>query len=132
MNKIYKLSIDIHGVCDSAPEFFALISKLIIDSGGEIHILTGRRVSDGAIDEIKELGISYTHFFSIADHHEIIGTKMRNDEKGRPWMDDETWDRTKGDYCKLHQIDFCIDDTERYGKYFETPFAFMKINKDEK
>ena len=57
---------------------------------------------------------------------------MHDDEKGRPWMDDDIWDRTKGDYCKKHQIDFCIDDTERYGDYFETPFAFMKIKKDEK
>lgn len=131
MNKPYKLSLDIHGVCDSAPEFFALISKLIIDSGGEIHILTGRRVSDGAPDEIKELGISYTHFFSIADYHEESGTAVCDDNNGDPWMDDETWDRTKGDYCKRHQIDFCIDDTERYRQYFETPFAYMKINKDD-
>jgi len=127
MMKKYKLAIDIHGVADMVPEFFALISKLLVDNNNEVHILTGRRVSDGALDEIKELNLTYTHFFSIADHHEKNGTKMHNDNKGNPWMDDEIWDRTKGDYCKENKIDFCIDDTERYGNYFETPFAFVKI-----
>jgi len=125
----YKLALDIHGVCDENPEFFALISKLLIDSGNEIHILTGRRESDGAMKEINDLNISYTHLFSIADYHEKIGTKMHDDENGRPWMGGDIWDRTKGDYCKEHNIDFCLDDTERYGKYFETPFAYMKIKK---
>jgi len=126
-----KIGLDIHGVCDANPEFFAELTNLFIEAGHEIHILTGRRVSDGALKEIKELNISYTNFFSIADHHEKVGTKMHNDERGRPWMDDETWDRTKGDYCRDNKIDFCIDDTERYGKYFKTPFACLKVNNDE-
>lgn len=124
-----KIALDIHGVCDANPEFFIELSKLFVNSGQEVHILTGRRISDGALKEIEELGLSYTHFFSISDYHKEIGTNMRNDMNGDPWMDDETWDRTKGDYCKRNKIDFCIDDTERYGKYFETPFAYMKIKK---
>lgn len=127
-----KIGLDIHGVCDTSPEFFKVLTKLFVDAGHEVHILTGRRVSDGAIKEIEDLNISYTHFFSIADYHESSGTEMSNDNNGNPWMDDETWDRTKGDYCKRNNIDFCLDDTERYGKYFETPFAFIKIKKDEK
>jgi len=127
-----KIALDIHGVCDAAPEFFSLVSKLLVDNGNEIHVLTGRKVSQGALEELDALNISYTHFFSIADHHEEVGTEMWHDERGNPWLDDEIWDATKGNYCKEHGIDICIDDTERYGKYFETPFAFMKINKDNK
>jgi len=126
-----KISLDIHGVCDANPEFFALISKLLIKDNHEVHILTGRRVAQGALEEVAELNISYTHFFSIADHHEEVGTKMWEDEKGNPWLDGTVWDSTKDNYCKEHQIDFCIDDTERYGEYFETPFAFMKIQKND-
>ena len=126
-----KIGLDIHGVCDSAPDFFKELTKLFIEAGHEIHILTGRRISDGALDEIKELGLTYTHFFSIADYHTEIGTDMHDDRNGMPWMDGETWDKTKGEYCKRNNIDFCIDDTERYGQYFSTPFAFMKIQKDE-
>jgi len=130
--RLMKIGLDIHGVCDANPEFFVKLSQLFVKQGHEVHILTGRRVSDGALEEIEELGLSYTHFFSISDYHQENGTKMWEDENGNPWLDGEEWDRTKGDYCKEHNIDFCIDDTERYGKYFETPFAFIKIKKDEK
>jgi hypothetical protein len=126
-----KVGFDIHGVCDAHPEFFSLISRLLVENGDEVHILTGRRISDGALKEVVELNLSYTHFFSIADYHTESDTKMHDDENGNPWMDDDIWDSAKGNYCKEHQIDFCIDDTERYGQYFETPFAFMKIKKEE-
>lgn len=127
-----KIGLDIHGVCDANPDFFVELSRMLISAGHEVHVLTGKRVSDGALQELKEIGISYTHFFSISDYHTESGTIMNYDDIGNPWMDDEIWDRTKGDYCKRNEIDFCIDDTERYGKYFETPFAYMKIKKDEK
>lgn len=126
-----KIALDIHGVCDVNPKFFSELSKLFIQADHEIHILTGKRVSDGALEELEELGISYTHFFSIADYHISKGTKMWEDEKGNPWLEGEIWDRTKGDYCKENEIDFCIDDTERYGNYFTTPFSFIKIKKSQ-
>ncbi|MEK6828814.1 MAG: hypothetical protein AABY15_01720 [Nanoarchaeota archaeon] len=124
-----KIALDIHGVCDTNPKFFAELSRLFVKAGHEVHVLTGKRVSDGALDELNALEIKYTHFFSIADYHNEIGTNMWNDPNGNPWLEGEVWDRTKGDYCKKHNIDFCIDDTERYGQYFETPFAFINIKK---
>lgn len=124
-----KIGLDIHGVCTEHPKFFAELTKLFIAAGHEIFIITGKRVCDGALEEIENLGISYTHFHSIADYHTEIGTEMWLSERGHPWLDGELWDRTKGDYCKINEIDFCIDDTERYGKYFSTPFAHIKIKK---
>jgi len=126
-----KIGIDIHGVVDSAPEFFSLITKLLVESGSEVHILTGKMVKHGAKEELEEFGISYTHFFSIADFHAENKTKgMWYSDNGNPWVDNETWDRSKADYCREHQIDFHIDDTLRYGDYFTTPFAFMKIKNE--
>lgn len=125
-----KIALDIHGVCDTNPKFFKELTRLFISNGHEVHILTGRRVKDGALDEIEELGLEYTHFFSITDYHHDKGTEVNDDENGDPWIDDIAWDRSKGDYCKRNNIDFCIDDTERYGQYFETPFAYMNIKKD--
>lgn len=122
-----KIALDIHGVCDANPKFFAELTKLFKEAEHEVHILTGRRISDGALKEVEELNLSYTHFFSIADYHREKGTKMWEDENGNPWLDDKTWDRSKADYCKRNKIDFCIDDTERYGEYFETPFGFIQI-----
>lgn len=125
-NKL-KIGLDVHGICDANPEFFSELSRLLVNNNHEVHILTGRRVRDGALEEIKELGISYTHFFSIADFHEETGTKVWEDDNGNPWLEGELWDKTKGEYCKNHKIDFHIDDTERYGEYFETPFMLSKI-----
>jgi len=130
--KKLRLAIDVHGVCDENPEFFSKMTQLFVENGHEVHVLTGRRISDGALDEINDLNIHYTHFMSIADYHTERGTKMWEDKDGNPWLDDKDWDRTKGDYCKDNNIDFCIDDTERYAEYFETPFAHIKIQKNEK
>lgn len=124
-----KIGLDIHGICDASPEYFAELTRLFVSAGHEVHLITGRRVCDGALEEIKDLGLSYTHFFSIADHHVNIGTKVWEDDDGNPWLEGELWDQTKGEYCKKHKIDFHIDDTERYGQYFETPFMLSKIFK---
>lgn len=125
--KRLKIGLDVHGVCDANPQFFSEISRLLVNAGHELHIITGRRVRDGALEEIRELGMSYTHFFSIADYHEEIGTKVWEDDNGNPWLEGELWDKTKGEYCKKNNIDFHIDDTERYGEYFDTPFMLSKI-----
>lgn len=127
--KKLKIGLDVHGICDANPEFFSELSRLFVVAGHELHIITGRRISDGALEEIRDLGISYTHFFSISDYHQEIGTRMWEDDDGNPWLEGELWDRTKGDYCKKHKIDFHIDDTERYGQYFSTPFMLSKISK---
>lgn len=127
--KKLKIGLDIHGICDANPEFFSELSRLFVNAGHNVHILTGRRVSDGALEEIESLGLSYTHFFSISDYHVEIGTKVWEDDEGNPWLEGELWDRTKGDYCAKHQIDFHIDDTARYGDYFKTTFMLSKIFK---
>jgi hypothetical protein len=127
--KKLRIGLDIHGICDANPEFFSELSRLFVSAGHEVHIITGRRVSDGAIKEVEELGLYYTHFFSISDYHVEIGTKVWEDDEGNPWLEGDLWDRTKGDYCAKHQIDFHIDDTKRYGDYFKTPFMLSKIFK---
>jgi hypothetical protein len=127
--KKLKIGLDIHGICDTSPEYFAELTRLFVGAGHEVHLITGRRICDGALEEIQDLGLSYTHFFSIADYHEKIGTKVWEDDNGNPWLEGELWDKTKGEYCKKHKIDFHIDDTERYGQYFETPFMLSKIFK---
>ena len=50
MKKVMKIALDIHGVCDANPEFFALISKLLVSDGHEVIIITGKMKSHGAID----------------------------------------------------------------------------------
>jgi len=118
-----KLGLDIHGVINKNPKFFSLLSHLAVSKGYEVHILTGVMLSDKKIEELKAYGVVWTHIFSIADHHKDIGTAMTFADSENPWIDGKTWDMTKAIYCKENNISFHIDDTERYGEYFETPFA---------
>ena|ERR1035437_1038883 len=127
--KRLKFSFDIHGVIDHYPEMFAELSRIIVEAGHSMYICTGKHLKDGVEKELKDCGITYTHLFSIADYHKEKGTAIRYDEKETPWIDDEMWNRTKGDFCEREQIDFHLDDSAVYGKYFTTPFAHAIIKK---
>lgn len=123
------ICLDLHGIITANPEFFAALTQSLEKDGWAIHVATGSHLKELNIeDELKKYGIAYTHIFSIADYHRENKTEgMFYDEKGDPWVSDENWDKTKANYCKEHDISFCIDDTARYAKYFETPFGYMSI-----
>lgn len=123
------LALDLHGIINAHPDFFAAATQSLVKDGWEIHVLTGSHLEENKVaDELKRYGIAYTHLFSIADYHKERKTEgMWYDKKGDPWVSDIDWDRTKADYCKEHQIAFCIDDTARYAHYFDTPFGYMTI-----
>ncbi len=125
-----KLGLDIHGVIDTNPILFSKLSKKVIEEGGEIHIITGTMITPLKLEKLKKLGMSWTHLFSISDYHKDIGTPMTFSGKDNPWIDNNLWDRTKSEYCKENSINFHIDDTNRYGEYFSTPFGlYDHINK---
>jgi len=131
-----KIGIDIHGVLDKEPKFFATMTKLFVEARHEVHVITGvtikpeNRIGQKTLDLLKELDIYYTHIFSIVDHHEKIGTEIEYpDGSDNPWMDGELWDKCKGEYCEKHNIDIMLDDTRRYGDYFKTSFVhFLSID----
>jgi hypothetical protein len=121
-----KIAVDIHGVIDQDPDFFRDFLQTLRNANWEVHILTGKHIKNGIMQELKRLGIArydhYTHLFSISDYHKKKGTKMWGDEKN-PWMDDTVWSATKAEYCVKNDIDLCIDDTDRYLPYFITGVA---------
>ena len=126
-NKKYKLGLDLHGVSDKIPEFFSLISKLMVDAGHEVVIITGKMKKHGAEEEAKSLGLYYTNFYSIVDYNLEKGVKPEFDKNGHPWISEEIWNKTKAEICKKEKIDLHIDDSECYGKHFETPYALVSI-----
>ena len=131
-----KIGIDIHGVLDKEPTFFAELTNILWTAGHEVHIITGvtvnpeNRIGKETLKFLEDLNIAYTHLFSIVDYHKSIGTEIEYpDGSDNPWMDGELWDRTKADYCEKHKIDMMFDDTRRYGNYFKTPFVhFLSID----
>jgi hypothetical protein len=123
-----KLSLDIHGVIDALPSFFSSLSKAIVASGGEVHILTGGTWTEELEEQIKKHGIVWTHTFSVYNHLIETGVKITGeivfpDGKTQKKFEDGHWDKAKGDYCKKHNIDLHIDDTLIYNEFFTTPFA---------
>lgn len=132
MNK--SIALDLHGIINTLPEFFSLLTQALVKDNFEVHVLTGSHIKGQKIEEeLQKYGIAYTHLFSISDYHKEKGTEgMWYDEKGDPWVSDTDWDRTKADYCAKNNIAFCIDDTARYAKHFETPFGYMAIQTSNK
>jgi hypothetical protein len=121
-----KIGLDFHGVINKLPIFFSEMSKLFIENGHEIHIITGKEITEEYIKEINSYNMSYTHLFSIITHCKNVGYKICYDNSENPWIDINIWNRIKSAYCLLNNIDIMIDDSEDYGKYFNTPY--MKIN----
>jgi hypothetical protein len=127
MDKI-KLSIDIHGVIDAKPSIFAIMSKLLCESGHEVHILTGGSWTKELEEELKSYGISWTHHFSVYDHLMDLEVPTKGEIKFpdgtiQKKFIDGYWDSVKAKYCKENNISLHIDDTLIYNDFFETPFA---------
>lgn len=117
MSKL-KFGFDLHGVLDKYPELRNLANKLA-EAGHEVHVITGSHWRRELEDYIRwELGVNFTHFFSIADYHREKGTPMWY-EGDNPFMGPEHWNPTKGEYCKREGIFLHFDDSEKYGEHFE-------------
>lgn len=117
-----KIGVDIHGVATDAREFFVEFTKTMVSAGHEVHIITGPP-AEIARREVEELGLSYTHLFSIVDHHVQSGTELTTDSRGHIFCEDYLWDKTKADYCLRHGIQLHLDDSDAYGYFFKTPYA---------
>ncbi len=123
-----KIGLDIHGCIDYDPSFFAKLSQLLVDNGHEVHITTGAMINDKIIKELEGYGMKWTHLWSISDYYKKQpGVEMWFDENGRPWIEEELWNRAKGEYAKSQNLDLCIDDTEVYKNYFTTSVAICNI-----
>lgn len=124
----FKLGLDIHGVLNALPEFFAFLSESIINNSGEVHLITGGTWNKTLQDEVDKYNIKYTHVFSVYDHlieseANQIGSISFEDGTIQRKFEDEQWDRVKGEYCSKNNITMHIDDTLIYNEYFTTPFA---------
>lgn len=123
-----KFGFDIHGVIDALPNVFSFLSQAIVNSGGEVHILTGGTWSQEVEKQLKEAGIVWTHHFSVYDHLltsnvKVVGEIKFPDGTVQKKFEDGYWDKVKGEYCEKHGISLHIDDTLIYNDHFKTPFT---------
>jgi hypothetical protein len=129
-----RIAFDIHGVIDTLD--LSKLAKKLYDEGHIIYILTSMHWSDEAEAYLLEYGFkkdfNFSLYISVADYHKELGTKIHYDERGRPRLDPETWNATKGQICYDYFIDALVDDSNVYAKYFDSdhPTMYIKFNKD--
>lgn len=122
------IGLDIHGVIDKYPDDFRYLLG-ILEVKPKIHIITGARKTPERLQQLKDWGIPYDYYFSIADYlnEQRFGVKFVNNNPDLPYIKNKVlWDRAKGDYCALHNISLHVDDTAHYAEYFTTPFLLFK------
>ena len=123
-----KIGIDFHGVIDRYPDLFSEHSRVWIAKGYEVHIITGREW-DIAGPKVDKLNVSHTHHYSIVDFHQRNGTVMEK-RKNSWWMDEEVWQRSKGEYCSRQSIDVHFDNDLNYARYFPPTCRFVWVHQE--
>lgn len=116
-----KISFDFHGVINQRPQLIKSLATLALKHKCAVYIVSG-----GPCDYIKnylqQQQIPYTKIWCIYDFYEKKDL-VKFLPNGEFHIDDELWDKAKGDYCRRNKISLHIDDSTVYGKYFTTPYA---------
>lgn len=130
-----KFGFDVHGVLDTHSELYAHLTTALAVTGHEIHVITGAQktpeLEEKLFSAANGLGIKWTHWFSIVQHHLDKGDVEVKFVNGQPWMDREVWNYTKAEYCEEVEIDMMIDDSPIYGSYFTGKCLYL-LQKDQK
>jgi len=120
-----RFGVDIHNTIDAKPKFFTTFTKRLIEQGHNVYIITGSQRTPEIESQLKEFGIQYTHFYSIADDLLSQGKEVYWKTPNDPFFKNEDWNYAKAKYCKQQNIDLMIDDSIEYGKYFKT--LYMRV-----
>lgn len=124
-----KFGFDVHGVLDTHTEVYAAITTALVEAGHEVHVITGEVYNETLGSKLRESGVAWTHWFSIAEYHIRKGNVEVRWVNGEPWMDAGAWNCTKARYCREEGIRLLIDDSPVYGQYFG-PSTIYLLQKD--
>jgi hypothetical protein len=113
--------MDYHGVITAAPDFFARFNALALAGGCEVYVLSGGSRQD-ILKDLNNRKIGFSYIWSLVDYFDNQHVVERY-QNGTFKVDDTLWNQAKAHYCVRHGIDFYLDDSMLYGKYFETLFC---------
>lgn len=129
VNNKFKLGLDWHGCVDKFPDIFKQLADIVINSGGEVHIITGHSNNKIFQKKLKKCGwndMKITNIFSITDYLITKGFSYNIDKKGGKMFELQHWNSAKAFYCSENNISLMIDDSEDYARYFTTPYLLLK------
>lgn len=120
-----KIGLDFHGVISAEPVLFAEFCKEIRQHGILVYIISGGPKKD-IVKYLDAYHIEYDHVWVILDVCEQTGTVSFYDD-GSFQVPTDIWDTAKAEYCAKEGIDFHVDDSNIYGRYFVTPYCKYDI-----
>ena len=116
-----KVGLDYHGVINDNPLYFKKFCAELLERGHEVHILSGGP-KEKIVWQLQKEGIQYSYVFTIFDYYNAQGLVCQLPD-GDWHVDEELWNKTKAEYCRVNEIDIQIDDSLIYGRYFTTPYC---------
>ncbi len=123
-----KIGIDFHGVISSLPDAFSEFCREIRKCGIKVYVISGGPKND-IVKYLHQHHIEYDYVWAILDHCNEQGQVAYFDD-GSFQVPTELWNRAKAEYCAKEKIEFHIDDSSIYGKYFVTPYCKYDIHND--
>ena len=116
----FKFGFDFHGVIDQDPAGYAELFRELMFKDCEVHIITGAMRWD-ITPFLRKWGIKYNYIYSITD--DLMDKGKTTGVKGKSFIfPDKDWNEAKAKYCKENNIMLMLDDSDIYGKFFETPY----------
>lgn len=124
---MYKIGLDFHGVISAQPQEFATFCREIRQRGVHVYVISGGP-KDAVVSFLERYNIEYDEVWAILDYCQEQGIDVAYDGK-EFYIPTEIWDNAKALYCAKEGIQFHIDDSNVYGRYFVTPYCEYDINK---
>jgi len=123
-----KVGFDFHGVLDTHDKL-AQLTHILFNNGHEVYVLTGARNNPDLAKRLDSLGVYYSYVFSIPDYLEQQGHQPSTTER-QPYPT-ELWDHAKAEYAQRVGLDFVIDDSNSYGRYFPKNIPYLQVRRHE-
>ncbi len=120
-NPRLKIGLDYHGVISRHSDYFAAFAAEAVRRGHQIYIITGGPESAIA-QKLRRFNLPYAEIFAIYDYYKD-SRFIKYLPNGDWHIPDELWDKAKGEYCRAHKINIHIDDSEKYIRWFSTPYC---------
>ena len=127
-----KIAFDLHGVIDTHPEIIYPMMFFTKTIGHDICIVSGPS-AELIKNKLTKINFyktfSFITIYSVVDFLQESGVETWKDKNGDVWADDQNWWDAKAKICKYHDIDYIIDDSEKYKSAFElTSCGFIHID----